>query len=166
MAAFSFSLSPSHPPSLLLSQDWQEVWLKDCFWHFLFCFILIVIMIIWRPSTNGNRFAYSLVNDLEQEDEEEEEEIENKNFGEGVVCLLHCLFTCFYVVYDTCLLFINMCLCCSLHLFTPVFFVYFHCLFVYSETVKMRTVSRTDTTPPPVSSQAVSTIISHSCCYF
>ena len=92
----SLPLSPSLSlPSLPLSQDWQEVWLKDCFWHFLFCFILVVIMIIWRPSANSNRFAYSLVNDLEQEDDDEEEEIENKNFGEGVVCLLHCLFTCF-----------------------------------------------------------------------
>jgi hypothetical protein len=80
-------------------EDWQGVWLRDCFWHFLFCFILIVIMIIWRPSANNNRFAYSLVNDLDQ-DADEEEEIENKNF----------------------------------------------------ETVKMRTMSRTDGTPPPVSS--------------
>ena len=42
----------------------------------------MVIMIIWRPSANQNRFAYSLVNDLEQ-DEEEEDEIENKNFGKN-----------------------------------------------------------------------------------
>lgn len=62
-------------------QDWQEVWLRDCFWHFLFCFILVVIMIIWRPSSNSSRFAYSLVNDLDPEDEEEEKEMENKNFG-------------------------------------------------------------------------------------
>jgi type VI protein secretion system component VasK len=61
-------------------EDWQEVWLRDCFWHFLFVIVLIVIMIIWRPSANRNRFAYSLVNDLDQEDEEEEERMENKNF--------------------------------------------------------------------------------------
>ena len=64
------------------TQDWQEVWLRDCFWHFLFCVILVVIMIIWRPSANRNRFAYSLVNDLDQE-EEEQESMENKNFGEN-----------------------------------------------------------------------------------
>ena len=58
------------------------MWLKDCFWHFLFCFILIVIMIIWRPSANNNRFAYSLVNDLDQDADEEEE---NKNVGRDVV---------------------------------------------------------------------------------
>ena len=37
-------------------------------------------MIIWRPSANRNRFAYSLVNDLDQE-EEEGDGMENKNFG-------------------------------------------------------------------------------------
>lgn len=89
-------------PRHLCLEDWQEVWLRDCFWHFLFCFILVVIMIIWRPSANSSRFAYSLVNDLDPEDEEEEKEMENKNF----------------------------------------------------ETVKMRSVSRGDVTPPPVSTQA------------
>ena len=92
-------------PTILYTQDWQEVWLRDCFWHFLFCFILIVIMIIWRPSANNNRFAYSLVNDLDQ-DADEEEDIENKNFGGVlfVVCLLcFCLhvFTC--VIREICL---------------------------------------------------------------
>ncbi|CAI8015357.1 Transmembrane protein 87B [Geodia barretti] len=37
-------------------------------------------MVIWRPSANRNRFAYSLVHDLDQGDEEEEERMENKNF--------------------------------------------------------------------------------------
>ena len=60
------------------------MWLRDCFWHFLFVIVLIVIMVIWRPSANRNRFAYSLVNDLDQEDEEEEERMENKNFGENL----------------------------------------------------------------------------------
>ena len=68
-------------------QDWQEVWLRDCFWHFLFCVILVVIMIIWRPSANRNRFAYSLVNDLDQE-EEVQESMENKNFGENTKFLV------------------------------------------------------------------------------
>ena len=41
-------------------------------------------MIIWRPSANRNRFAYSLVNDLDRAEEEEDEGMENKNFGEGL----------------------------------------------------------------------------------
>lgn len=48
-------------------------------------------MIIWRPSANSSRFAYSLVNDLDPEDEEEEKEMENKNFGKRS-------FTCFEVL--------------------------------------------------------------------
>ena len=43
-------------------------------------------MIIWRPSANKNRFAYSLVNDLDQDDEEDEG-MENKNFGENLKIL-------------------------------------------------------------------------------
>ena len=76
------------------------MWLRDCFWHFLFCVILVVIMIIWRPSANRNRFAYSLVNDLDQDDDIEEVEMENKNFGENlirtsftiVVLMLYCCY--------------------------------------------------------------------------
>lgn len=58
-------------------RDWSEAWVKDCFWHMLFAFLLLSIMIIWRPSGNKARFTYSLV------DNEEEEEVEqgaNKNF--------------------------------------------------------------------------------------
>ncbi len=62
-------------------QDWREVWLRDCFWHVLFAFILVVIMVIWRPSTNRNRFAYSLVTEADDEEEVVFEQGNNKNFG-------------------------------------------------------------------------------------
>lgn len=61
--------------------DWKEIWLRDCFWHILFAFILCVIMLLWRPSANKNRFAYSLVSNEEEEDEEVLlEQLPNKNF--------------------------------------------------------------------------------------
>ena len=43
--------------SLFLFQDWREVWLRECFWHVLFAFILLIVMIIWRPSANRNRYS-------------------------------------------------------------------------------------------------------------
>ena len=41
-------------------QDWREVWLRECFWHVLFAFILLIVMIIWRPSANRNRYSQFL----------------------------------------------------------------------------------------------------------
>ena len=81
--AQSLPLSPVHV------QDWREVWLRDCFWHVLFAFILLVVMIIWRPSSNRSRFAYSLVTD---EEEVVFEQGSNKNFGEddALSMLLSC----------------------------------------------------------------------------
>ena len=64
-------------------QDWKEVWLRDCFWHVLFAWILLVVMIIWRPSSNRSRFAYSLVTDAD-DDEVLFEQGGNKNFGESL----------------------------------------------------------------------------------
>ena len=64
-------------------QDWGEVWLRDCFWHVLFAFILLVVMWIWRPSSNRSRFAYSLVADNDDE-EVVFEQGNNKNFGMGL----------------------------------------------------------------------------------
>ena len=34
------------------------MWLRECFWHVLFAFILLIVMIIWRPSANRNRYVY------------------------------------------------------------------------------------------------------------
>ena len=57
------------------------MWLRDCFWHVLFAFILLVVMVIWRPSSNRSRFAYSLVTDAD-DDEVLFEQGNNKNFGQ------------------------------------------------------------------------------------
>uniref|UniRef100_A0A667X2L9 GOST seven transmembrane domain-containing protein n=1 Tax=Myripristis murdjan TaxID=586833 RepID=A0A667X2L9_9TELE len=35
--------------------DWRELWIVDAFWRFLFSFILLVIMFLWRPSANNQR---------------------------------------------------------------------------------------------------------------
>ena len=61
-------------------QNWKELWLDDAFWHILFTFILIVIMILWRPSTNPERLYYAVVYD--EEDDFEPEQGPNENFGD------------------------------------------------------------------------------------
>uniref|UniRef100_A0A8D0DRI4 GOST seven transmembrane domain-containing protein n=1 Tax=Salvator merianae TaxID=96440 RepID=A0A8D0DRI4_SALMN len=37
--------------------DWRELWIDDAFWRFLFSIILLVIMFLWRPSTNNQRYG-------------------------------------------------------------------------------------------------------------
>ncbi|XP_075328893.1 transmembrane protein 87A isoform X2 [Odontesthes bonariensis] len=60
--------------------DWKELWIEDAFWRFLFSTILLVIMFLWRPSANNQRYAFSPLVDEESE-EEEKEPMMNEAFG-------------------------------------------------------------------------------------
>lgn len=46
-------------------QLWRSVWVWNAFWHTLYFIILIAICIIWRPTENNSRYAYS---EMPQED--------------------------------------------------------------------------------------------------
>ncbi|OWK62616.1 Transmembrane protein 87A [Lonchura striata] len=52
--------------------DWQELWVDDAIWRLLFSMILFVIMILWRPSANNQRFAFSPLSEEEDDDEQKE----------------------------------------------------------------------------------------------
>uniref|UniRef100_A0A3P9LI54 Zgc:162698 n=1 Tax=Oryzias latipes TaxID=8090 RepID=A0A3P9LI54_ORYLA len=52
--------------------DWRELWINDAFWRFLFSTILMVIMFLWRPSANNQRYAFSPLVDEDSEEEEKE----------------------------------------------------------------------------------------------
>ncbi|XP_020563651.1 transmembrane protein 87A isoform X2 [Oryzias latipes] len=52
--------------------DWRELWINDAFWRFLFSTILLVIMFLWRPSANNQRYAFSPLVDEDSEEEEKE----------------------------------------------------------------------------------------------
>jgi hypothetical protein len=60
-------------------KDWKELWVDDAFWHLLFSILLVVIMFLWRPSANNQRYAYSPLHDLD--DEEAEKPMMNSAFG-------------------------------------------------------------------------------------
>ncbi|XP_010892166.2 transmembrane protein 87A isoform X1 [Esox lucius] len=62
--------------------DWRELWIDDAFWRFLFSILLLVIMFLWRPSANNQRYAYSPLVD-EESDDEAKEQLMNEAF-EGV----------------------------------------------------------------------------------
>ncbi|XP_074183973.1 transmembrane protein 87A isoform X3 [Rhinolophus sinicus] len=52
--------------------DWRELWVDDAIWRLLFSMILFVIMVLWRPSANNQRFAFSPLSEEEEDDEQKE----------------------------------------------------------------------------------------------
>ena len=50
--------------------DWQEIWIQDAFWHLLFSVILLIMMFLWRPSENSQRYAFSPLLDADEEDDD------------------------------------------------------------------------------------------------
>ncbi|XP_012927555.1 transmembrane protein 87B isoform X2 [Heterocephalus glaber] len=63
--------------------DWMELWVEDAFWSFLFSLILIVIMFLWRPSANNQRYAFMPLID-DSDDEVEEFMVTSENLTEGI----------------------------------------------------------------------------------
>ena len=63
-------------------KEWKELWLDEGFWHILFSFVLFVIMLLWRPSANSQRFAFSPLMDNDDDDDDfDGEDQENEIFG-------------------------------------------------------------------------------------
>ncbi|XP_067092820.1 transmembrane protein 87A isoform X1 [Osmerus mordax] len=63
--------------------DWMELWVDDAFWRFLFSIILLVIMFLWRPSANNQRYAFTPLMD-DSDDEEIEEFLVSANIADGI----------------------------------------------------------------------------------
>ncbi|XP_030628155.1 transmembrane protein 87A [Chanos chanos] len=63
--------------------DWMELWVDDAFWRFLFSIILLVIMFLWRPSANNQRYAFTPLID-DSDDEEIEEFLVSANLSDGI----------------------------------------------------------------------------------
>ncbi|XP_074650900.1 transmembrane protein 87A-like [Tubulanus polymorphus] len=61
-------------------KDWKELWVDDAYWHLLFSVILFVIMVLWRPTNNNQRYAFSPLLDAADDDEDEDETVMNDAF--------------------------------------------------------------------------------------
>ncbi|XP_055594270.1 transmembrane protein 87A [Uranotaenia lowii] len=62
--------------------DWKELWVDDAFWHVLFSTLLLVIMILWRPTNNNQRYAFTpLLDNPEDEDDDEEDQFVSDAYG-------------------------------------------------------------------------------------
>lgn len=58
------------------------MWIDEAFWHVLFSIILVSIMILWRPTNNSQRYAFTpLVNDedLMSDDDDQALPMDMKN---------------------------------------------------------------------------------------
>ncbi|XP_049597330.1 transmembrane protein 87A-like [Syngnathus scovelli] len=55
-------------------KSWRDLWVDDAFWRLLFSTILLVIMVLLRPSANNQRFSHSPLIDDDDEDEDEAKE--------------------------------------------------------------------------------------------
>ncbi|XP_023267877.1 transmembrane protein 87A-like, partial [Seriola lalandi dorsalis] len=60
---------------------WRDLWVDDAFWRLLFSTILLVIMVLLRPSANSQRFSHSPLIDDDDEEEEAKEPMLNEAFG-------------------------------------------------------------------------------------
>eukprot|EP00092_Neocalanus_flemingeri_P029716 GFUD01032264.1.p1 GENE.GFUD01032264.1~~GFUD01032264.1.p1 ORF type:complete len:600 (-),score=101.29 GFUD01032264.1:212-2011(-) len=57
--------------------EWRDLWVDEAFWHLLFSVILCVIMILWRPSQNNQRYAFSPLLDREEDYSSDEDVLYN-----------------------------------------------------------------------------------------
>ncbi|CAD5116230.1 DgyrCDS5142 [Dimorphilus gyrociliatus] len=58
---------------------WKGIWIDEAFWHFSFSFVLGIIIVLWRPTINSQRFASTPL--LDDVDDEENETNLNESFG-------------------------------------------------------------------------------------
>ncbi|CAH0560371.1 unnamed protein product [Brassicogethes aeneus] len=61
-------------------KTWKDIWIDDAFWHIMFSAQLLVIMILWRPTNNNQRYAFVPLLDT-GDDEEEEERLVSDAYG-------------------------------------------------------------------------------------
>ena len=61
------------------------MWVDDAYWHLLFSIILLVIMILWRPTNNNQRYAFSPLLDAPEDDDDDEEIEHFVNDGYGML---------------------------------------------------------------------------------
>lgn len=61
-------------------RGWRDLWVDDAFWRLLFSTILLVIMVLLRPSANSQRFSHSPLIDEEDDEEEAKEPMLNEAF--------------------------------------------------------------------------------------
>lgn len=50
-------------------RDWDQIWVDEAYWHVLFSVILLVIMVLWRPTNNNQRYAFTPLLDASDDED-------------------------------------------------------------------------------------------------
>jgi hypothetical protein len=66
--------------------DWKEIWMDTAFWQMLFSTILLVIIILFRPSNNAVKYAFQPLLDADEDEEaaDHQDEVIMTNLSEDV----------------------------------------------------------------------------------
>lgn len=66
--------------------DWKELWMDEAFWQMLFSTILLVTIVLFRPSNNAVKYSFQPLLDADEdaEDGEEVDEVIMTNLSEDV----------------------------------------------------------------------------------
>lgn len=51
--------------------EWRKLWFETAYWHILFSIMLLTIMILFRPTNNNNRYAFTPLLDDESDNDDE-----------------------------------------------------------------------------------------------
>ncbi|CAN7999950.1 unnamed protein product, partial [Ixodes hexagonus] len=52
--------------------DWKELWFDEGYWQLLFSVVLLVIMFLWRPTNNNQRYAFTPLLDAPDDEFDED----------------------------------------------------------------------------------------------
>jgi hypothetical protein len=55
--------------------DWKELWFDEAYWHLLFSVVLLVIMVLWRPTNNNQRYAFTPLLDASDDEDFEQTQV-------------------------------------------------------------------------------------------
>ncbi|XP_046909224.2 transmembrane protein 87A isoform X1 [Dermatophagoides farinae] len=60
LASISFMIWQIHNHKLTSClTTWKYLWIDEAYWHILFSIILVAIMVLWRPTNNNQRYAFT-----------------------------------------------------------------------------------------------------------
>ena len=80
LVSFAMTIYIIYYHELGCSEDFANNWFETACWPLLFSVILLVIMVLWRPTANNKRYAYSPMIDG---DDSENEDMEEPMLGNG-----------------------------------------------------------------------------------
>lgn len=62
--------------------NWKQLWWDTAYWDALFSVVLLVIMILWRPTNNNQRYAFTpLLDASDDEDDLDDQIVLGEAFG-------------------------------------------------------------------------------------